>query len=159
MTGGGILLSFLPPVEWAFNNSDPTGNSASICANIATCQEMEGQGSNNAAGSVSEAANSAPNPDALEEEAERGDPSTGGGTGCGGQPCVLAPARLSDAFAKQMTNELTDIYNFGNKIFCNPNCVSPRQDPLEKPSSSQEAKMMTAFSVGFLFAYSGEGER
>jgi len=51
---------------------DPTGNSLQGCANVAMCQEMEGNGTNNAAGTVSEAANQTPDPDELEEQAERG---------------------------------------------------------------------------------------
>jgi len=55
--------------------TDPTGNSLQGCENVAICQEMEGQGTNNAAGTVTEAANQTPDPDELEEQAERGNPS------------------------------------------------------------------------------------
>jgi len=54
--------------------TDPTGNSLQGCENVAICQEMEGNGTNNAAGTVSEAANQTPDPDELEEQAQRGDP-------------------------------------------------------------------------------------
>jgi len=118
--------------------TDPTGNSLQGCENVAICQEMEGNGTNNAPGTVSEAANQTPDPDELEEQAERGQ----------AQPWDLAagpppPGVPPFGFDNAHINKLT-VTQVAGVVFNENRDVQPGEST---PEQLQDAKTAQAHAV------------